>query len=54
MTKALETYICAFAQLALGCTFGFAMAISVAGVSHLESPFGCRACVSMHATQGPA
>jgi hypothetical protein len=44
LIQALQSYITAFAQMVLASTFGLAMSISIAGISHVESPFGCRTC----------
>jgi hypothetical protein len=49
LVQAVQSYVAAFAQLALGCTFGLAMAISIAGVSRLDTPFACRSCAAIAA-----
>lgn len=53
LVQALQSYIHAFAQLVLASTFGLAMSISIAGVSHIDSPFGCKTCASI-AQKSPA
>jgi hypothetical protein len=49
LVQAVQSYVAAFAQLALGCTFGLAMAISIAGVSRVDTPFACRSCATVAA-----
>jgi hypothetical protein len=49
LVQAVQSYVTAFAQLALGCTFGLAMAISIAGVSRFDTPFSCRSCAALAA-----
>lgn len=44
MLTDVQHYVSVFAHLALACTFGLTLAIGIAGVSHANTPLGCRTC----------
>lgn len=46
MLNDLQYYVSAFAQLTVASTFGLALAIGVAGVSHSKNPLMCKDCVT--------
>ena len=46
MLNDLQYYVSAFVQLTVASTFGLALAIGVAGISHLKHPLMCKDCVA--------
>lgn len=49
MLNDLQYYVSAFVQLTVASTFGLALAIGVAGVSHSKHPLLCKDCVAQFA-----
>jgi hypothetical protein len=47
MLNDLQYYISACVQLTLASTFGLALAIGAAGLSHTKLPFGCPGCANV-------
>ena len=50
MLNDLQYYVSAFVQLTVASTFGLALAIGVAGVTHSKLPLLCQECSAFTST----